>query len=133
MIRAFRPSDLEIKCNGYTEHYIRDHLHDIMRFDKRTLEIDGEPQAIICFINYNLQNYKGFFIVSEGFKPEWMKELKKAIQDLAKELDAKRLETESIDDERLNHWHLSLGFIKEGFKRKYMNNQDYNVWGMLWE
>jgi len=132
MIRAFRPDDYKLKPNEFTKDYLDNYREFIASWDKRTFDVDG-AKAIIGFLNYNENNYKGFFVISEDFKPTHLKELKKGVEGLFKELNLKRLETESLDCEELNRWHEFLGFKLEGTKRKCLNGNDYNVWGLLWD
>ncbi len=131
MIRPFIKEDLQkIKCNSITKDYYSYASEET--FNLKTLEKEGEVMAIIGYRNYNLDNYFGFFMISEDISPIHSREIKKFVHDLAKDIGAKRLSTESVDDEVLNHWHQFLGFTKEGFRPKYYDNQDYNVWGLRW-
>lgn len=131
-MRAFRQADFDIKCNEFTKDYIDSYADTIRMCDKRVFE-EGNSKVIICFYNYNMDNYNGFFIVNDEFEPKHIKELKKCIEKLAEELQAKRLDTESMDCKELNHWHDMLGFKLEGTKRKAFNGNDYNIWSILWD
>lgn len=132
MIRAFRFKDLDFKWNKYTEHYLDDYMNDIDRCDKRTLDIDGQ-RVIFCYFNYNLDCYKGFFLVSENFDGKNLKYLKNGINKLAEELQATRLETYSLKEKTIDVWHKLLGFKLEGVKIKAMNGNDIGIWAMLWD
>jgi len=133
MLRAFRKSDIRMKCNKYTEPYVENHIELISACEKRTLEINGAPVAILCFLNYNLDNYKGMFLISSDFNATMIEELKESIEIIRKELAAERLETESIDCRELNVWHRSLGFTLEGTKKRSFDGKDHNIWGIVWE
>ena len=132
MIRAFRNDDLLTKFNEFTQDYVTKYLNDIHICDKRTLEVNGKVQAVICFNCYEDNNYTGFFLIANDFNPRNIVFLKNEINKLADELKAERLETLSLDDDRINRWHKSLGFELEGTKRKFKKGKDFNIWAMLW-
>ena len=131
-MRAFRNSDYDIKANKYTEHYLaQEHAQKIIVSDKRVFE-DGESKAIIGFLNYNQNNYYGFFIINETFEARCIPMLKECIEKLSEEVQADRLETESIACKEIDKWHKALGFELEGTKTKSYNGQDMNIWRILW-
>jgi len=132
-MRAFRPTDYNIVANEYTAHYLSDQfIGKVQMADKRVFE-DGKSKAIICFIHLHENSYYGFFIVSAEFEARCVPKLKECIEQLASELEAERLETDSMDCKELNHWHKALGFELEGTKRKAYQGKDFNIWSILWE
>lgn len=131
MIRAFRYSDLDFKWNKYTKDYPKKYMGDIELCDKRTFEIDNQ-RVIICWKNYNLNNYQGFFIVSENFEGKNLKFLKKEMYKIADELQIERLETYSLKEKAIDVWHRLLGFELEGVKRKAVDGKDIGIWAILW-
>lgn len=63
----------------------------------------------------------------------FVRSLRKWLFQVREDLALTRMETECMDDDLHNAWMKSLGFTKEGTKRKYYNGKDYNMWGRLWE
>ena len=72
--------------------------------------------------------------MSKYFNSKYARELKKFMLYLIKELQAKRVETESVNCPVINRWHRFLGMTLEGTKKSFLEGQDYNIWGLVsWE
>lgn len=128
MIRDFEKQDLElINTNEFSDLEIYKDLIDVINL--KTMVNDEKVVCIIGYVNYWGNNYKAFLSISEDFKQS--RELKEYIYNLIEELNMERVETESPDNETLNRWHEFLGFKLEGTKVNFMDNQDYNVWGIV--
>lgn len=135
MIRQFEEKDLEfIDVNEFSDIGIYRNLilSDFMQ--KATL-VDGEKVlCVICYMQYADYRYKAFFIMSKDFTAKYARELKKFVYFTAKELKAKRVETESLDCELINRWHRFLGMTLEGKKTRFLDDEtDFNLWSILWE
>jgi len=130
VIRDFNIKDLElIDTNEFSDLELYKDFLGVLNL--KTMIKDDKIVCILGYLNYWGNNYKVFLSLSNDFK--WSREVKEYIYALIKELKAERIETESPDNEKLNRWHEFLGFTKEGTKRKFMDNKDYNVWGIVWQ
>ena len=130
MIRDFEEKDLElIDTNEFSDIELYKDFLDVLNL--KTIIKDDKIVCILGYLNYWGNNYKAFISLSNDFK--YAREVKKNINTLIEELNMERIETESPDNEVLNRWHEFLGFKKEGTKVKFMDNQDYNVWGLVWQ
>lgn len=101
-------------------------------FYKHTLvDKDEQVQAIICFRPYWRRNYIAFFLVSDEIQLSSVKELKRFVYDAIMDLQADRVQTQSVDCEKLNAWHEFLGFTHEGKHEKFVEDRDYNTWAVV--
>lgn len=64
---------------------------------------------------------------------DYCKYTRKFLKDVADELQLRRMETLCLDDELHTRWMKFLGFESEGLKRKWIGDNDYRLWGKLWE
>jgi len=130
MIRDFKREDLDlIDANEFGELELYRTMIDLVDF--KTLTKDGEIMCILGYFKYWGDNYKSFLIISKKFDYIYARTARKLLYGLFNQLGACRIETESPDIPMLNRWHKFLGYEKEGTKVKFMENKDYNVWGML--
>jgi len=87
----------------------------------------------MAFVEYADKCFESGIFFSEDFNTIYAKEFKKFLYEKIKELKAIRVQTTSINDQRLNRWHEFLGFAFEGTRPKFLDGKDYNMWGIVWE
>lgn len=133
MIRPFEKIDARrIKSNEFSRPNDMDFVFDDPDFCKFTLvDDDSNVLAIICFRAYWEKNYLAFFLISEEIQPIYARALKNFIYDAIYDLQAERVQTDSVDCDLLNKWHMFLGFTHEGNRAKMLYGKDYNSWGLL--
>lgn len=95
-------------------------------------------KVIACFgvIPYHNDNAEIWQIPSvyvQDYVMDYCKYTRKFLKDIANELQLRRMETLCLDDELHTRWMRFLGFQSEGVKRKWIGNDDYRLWGKLWE
>ena len=87
--------------------------------------------AVLLWFEYSKEKAHAGIIASKEFDSKAALVLREAIPVLMKKNGFNRLETDSEDNDKLNKYHLFLGFAKEGTKRHYVGNTDYNVWSIV--
>lgn len=135
MIRDFEESDLtKIELNEFSEKKVLlDSLKQaVSLYQSHVIDRNG-IRAILFYRNYAEANYEGFLLCSKYMTAFDGRTMKNLINDIKNRLGIKRIETLSQDCEVLNNWHLFLGFLCEGVKRKFLNNQDYRMWAIVEE
>ena len=131
-VRDYIEGDLvDIAINPFSEFKGYEPLIHLESTVKKTLEEDGKIICIFCAIEYSADKWKGFMICSESIASRHIMNVKDVIQNFLKVYNVDRLETESVDCEKLNKWHVMLGFELEGKKRRYISDKDFNVWGIV--
>ncbi|UOF77745.1 putative acetyltransferase [Caudoviricetes sp.] len=66
-------------------------------------------------------------------KMSYCKYIRKWLDDVASEYALNRFETTCVNDDLHNRWMKFLGFEVEGIKKKYINGQDYVMFGKVME
>lgn len=94
---------------------------------------DGMTAAILCFTNYSGDCWHGFFLISKSFSLTQAKVVKRYVHQTMKDMDADRLQTDSVDDVKINEWHRFLGFTNEGTRKRMLNGKNYNMWALMRE
>lgn len=59
--------------------------------------------------------------------------IRRWLEGIREEFLLHRMETLCLDDDLHNRWMRFLGFEREGVKRKFINGNDYVMWGRVWE
>lgn len=59
--------------------------------------------------------------------------IRKWLEGMKEEFKLHRMETLCLNDDLHNRWMRFLGFEREGVKRKYLNGNDYVMWGRVWD
>lgn len=134
MIRLFENRDGRrlIKPNEFSDIGDMDFVFSDPDFYKHTLVGDDSGvYAIICFKRYWGNCFVAFFLVSEDLKPRHSVELKRFVHQAVIDLQADRVQTDSVACDVLDKWHEFLGFTFEGTREKMLFNKDYNMWGFL--
>lgn len=135
MIRTFKKEDLDgFVPNKYST--ISDNLNVLENENiiKYSVIKNDKVLSILCFANYDgKKNYVCSLMMSKAASFIIAKEIKYFLHNMAKELELKRLQTDSIDCEFINKWHEFLGFKCEGIRKKLFNNIDYKMWAIVWE
>ncbi len=133
MIRVFQNIDARrIKTNKFSNTAGMEFVFDNPAFYKSTLvSDDSSVHAIICFTRYWGNCFAAFFLISEDFKLREAVELKKFVYQAVIDLDADRVQTDSVACEELTRWHKFLGFKSEGVREKMVHNKDFEMWAIL--
>lgn len=71
-------------------------------------------------------------IYCKDYSMMFLRNVKKWLIQVQKDLGLSRLQTHTIDDELHAKWMMFLEFEKEGVMRKSFNGLDYAMWGKLW-
>lgn len=61
----------------------------------------------------------------------FLKNVKKWLIQVQKDLNLSRLQTHTINDDLHDKWMIFLGFEKEGVMKKSFNGLDYAMWGKV--
>lgn len=133
MITSFTPQDLEaFTPNEFSDpEAVKDMLCS-PEYEVQTLYgADNLVKAILAFRNYWGNNWTGFFLVAQSFGMQEAYELKKALHAGLSARGVKRVQTESVANEKLRQWHEFLGFVHEGIRVKMMLDQDYDMWALM--
>lgn len=134
-VRKFRESDLaSIETNEFS---CFDGMGSVFNIDgsvKVTVEDGDEIICILVAIEYSESKWKGFLLASTKMGATHGGIVKEVVKEFFTTHNVSRLETESVDCEKLNRWHEFLGFELEGKKRRFIGDKDFNVWSILkWE
>lgn len=62
----------------------------------------------------------------------YAKYIRKWVLDMKRKFQLDRMETLCVDDSLHDRWMKFLGFEREGVKRRYIEGQDYALWGRIW-
>lgn len=131
-VREFKQSDLaSIKTNEFS---CFDGMGSVFNIDgsvKFTIEDEGEIICILVAIEYSESKWKGFLLASTKMNAIHGEIVKEVVKEFFTIHNVSRLETESVDCEKLNRWHEFLGFELEGKKRHYIGEKDFNIWSIL--
>lgn len=133
MIRPFENLDLRrLKPNEFSEPYDMDFIFG----DPETIKFSqvDDKSEVLCIMaskRYWQDNWLGFFLISQNYRPSYAKELKKFFHQGLIDMGAKRIQTDSVACPLLDKWHRFLNFELEGTRRKMIHGKDYNLWGMV--
>lgn len=135
MMEPFKIEDLGYFLpNEYSNpDKVLDQLRDPSFVTVTMRHADGTVAAILCFTCYHDRNWHGFFLISKYFSAKQAIIIRDYIKATMKRLDALRLQTDSVDDEKLNEWHRFLGFTCEGTRKRMLYGRDYNMWALMRE
>lgn len=94
-------------------------------------------RIIACFglIPYHSGNAEIWQIPSVYVKNhiiDYCKYTKEWLSSMAYELQIRRMETLCLDDKLHTRWMTFLGFESEGVKRQWIGQDDYRLWGKIW-
>lgn len=141
----------EVKIHKFKKEHIE--IMDVREHEKRLLETFGDLSALEGDFSFT-GTYKGVVVSCGGLiymndcsASLWQipsvyvddvsfvyaKTVKNWIESLASEQGIKRMETVTLTDKLHERWMKFLGFEIEGLKRKAFFDNDYLMWGRLWE
>lgn len=133
MIRQFEMMDVRrLKPNEFSKPKDVMFVFDDDSFYKNTMEDDnGRVLCIIGFKRYWQNNFVGFFLLSEEIEPIHARELKRFIDNAMIDMEADRLQTDSVSCLTLDKWHRFLKFELEGVRKKMLYGKDYKLWARM--
>ncbi len=132
MIREYQDGDIDrINVNKFALINEIKMFIDNPNMHKVVLENNG-IKVITCFFEYHPECYDGFFVVSDDIGLNDIKHLRILLKELIMQYKPKRLQTTSEDCPIINKWMEFMGFTKEGTRKKYMYDKDFNMWSILW-
>lgn len=106
-------------------------VFDDDRYEKHTVDRDGEVRAIVVWFEYEPRHYAIFFLLSEDANGADMKELKKLLDDATVMLSPLSCTTYSRDDEKNNRMHEFFGLRREG--EVVVEGKTLNKWVIRWD
>lgn len=132
MIREFQAEDInKIEINEYSGGIYLEQLKPLLKFYEGYVFEDEIIKAILFFRKYAEDNYEGFLVCAKKINALDGRTIKNLIYTLKDRLKMKRIETLSLDCPVLNRWHKFIGFECEGIRRKFLDNKDYKMWGII--
>lgn len=124
-LRQFRLCDLErMDLNEFSKPDAYIMLN--RKIEKFTL-LEGEPKAILCFIERRPRVFSIFVLLSKNLSSSICKKIKKTLEECACNFRAKLAWTASVaENEMLERWHEFLGFKKR--KKITFSGKDFYIW-----
>lgn len=86
----------------------------------------GKVKAIIIFKELELDEYYGFFVISQTFRFKDSAVIKEFIEHCCQKLSPKKVWTASRDCAVINRWHKYLGMVVTGIKE--LEGKILNIW-----
>lgn len=96
------------------------------------LDEEGEPVALLFAFEYSPSKYMGYIIGSKSkLRSFHARQIKTFVRDKFILYNMTRLETTSLSCTHLTKWHKALGFEFEGTRRKFLGDDNYDMWSMV--
>jgi len=132
-LRDYKTEDL-VKLKG--NDFLRERTVYVQDFEERenyTIEKDGEVVMIFSYKPYAPRRYTVYMEGSNKLDMAVMRQAKKYWLAGIEMTQPIRIETCSIANEINDRFHRFFGFELEGTKRNYLDGEDYNIWGCVWD